>query len=657
MKWSKKAALAVAPPVDQWPEFDYSDLSKEDKEFIENRQNAVRMVLQRKTYREITAATGLHRNQISNITRICLSQAPDGRIFGFRGLWPFIRIQHNIRRTPLAPKRMHQHGGMSCMLQATLARFPDLENRLMAQILKDEKYQKVLENKIGGTTLHRIFTNELKALGVGDHEWPFSSTYKGKRTIAKFMRDIILENFSRAVHARSNKDAKAHLATGTSFSPLIPFSEPYDAIEIDAYHIDAFFSIAFVAPNGVEIEVPLERLWLIAAVERLSTAVLAYRIVYRTEVAASDVAGVIRDAICRRWTPMNLTISGLKYPPQGGFPSGVIPEANGALWTATLLDGALANLSNVIHDTLRKATGFVVNWGAPGHFERRPNVERTFKRISEDLFLRLPSTTGSNPTSGRAPAPDDTAVKRRIRAPDIEQLVDVVFAEHNGLPGSGNFYNTPLETLKHFLSGPSPRTMVRRLPLFGTSRARVLLQREICTVRGGVSSGRRPYVQYEHVHYTNPVLTMTGRLVGTEFTIYIDDEDLRTVRAFDHEGNDFGILVAKGKWSITKHSLATRKAIFQLVSKRILILTETQDPVHVYLKHLSDEMLKSKKAGLSIKRDVTNFARVSKETNAASVLFEGSESNQTEYQSNSPTGRPRLLLVPPSGRRYKVKNR
>ncbi|TCG02304.1 hypothetical protein BZM26_00050 [Paraburkholderia strydomiana] len=102
---------------------------------------------------------------------------------------------------------------------------------------------------------------------------------------------------------------------------------------------------------------------MLAVVERLTTAVLAYRVVYSSEVSASDVAALIRDAICKIWQPKVLTSPGIEYLPAGGLPSGVIPEARHAVWNVTLLDGALANLATRIHDDVRKSTGFVVIWG------------------------------------------------------------------------------------------------------------------------------------------------------------------------------------------------------------------------------------------------------------------------------------------------------
>jgi len=655
MKWSKSAARAEAPPLDEWPTFDYSTLSDEDREFLENRELAVRMLIEGAKYADISIVTGVSKKQATRMTKTCLSTASDGRIMGFRGVLPFTRMGRNIRRSEIKSKRRDQQGGMACAMQDTLARFPDLEKKLVAQIRKEKKAGLIPEFKIKGSHLHRLFLNELEKFDPTKSGWPFSTKYKGIKSVLVFMQDLLKKNFGDAVRARGGSDAKAHFATGSGISPMIPFSEPFDAVEIDAYHIDALFTVLFKTPIGTEVESVLERLWLIAAVERLSTAVLAYRVVYRTEVTAVDVAGVIRDAICKRWVPKELTLGSLSYPPGGGFPSGIIPEAEGAVWTATLLDGALVNLSNLIHDTIRKESGFIVNWGSPGHFERRPNIERTFKQITENIFLRLPSTTGSDPKSGRATDAADAAKRYRIRADDVDQLLDVAFAAHNGLPGQGNFYNSPLETLQQLLSGPSPRAMIRKLPLSGTTRARSLLRRTTCTVRGGINSGRRPYIQYENVHYTNAVLSLSGGLVGTELTIYIDDEDLRSIKAYTSNGYELGVLSAMRKWNLTKHSLATRQAIFQLVSRRILVLSQSEDPVQAYLRYLAEQVALSRKGGKGSAKDATNLTRVAKE--AGETIPSLATPHSTASIQAEPLGGARLRLVPPSGKRYKVNNR
>lgn len=475
------------------------------------------------------------------------------------------------------------------------------------------------------------------------------------------MKLVSERNPLRTVETRESNDARAHMATGGGFERLIPYAEPYDAVEIDAYHIDAFVTAVFGTPEGTEAEVVLSRLWILAIVERLSTAVLAYRLVFRSEVGAADVAALIRDAISGRWEPKQLSVRGLQYPKKGGFPSGVLPEAQGAVWSVTMLDGALANLAKLIHDTVRKTAGFVINWGPPGHFERRPNIERTFKKISTDLFHRLPSTTGSSPRSGRANDPVSSAQTHRIRATEIEELIDVVFAEHNGLPCERNSFNSPLETLGYFMSGPDPKTLVRKLPNAMASRASLIARRQTCTVRGGLDSGRKPYIQFENVRYSSSVLGEAVGLVGKKLIIHIDESDLRQVTAFLSSGAELGILKAAGKWSLTKHDLKTRKTIFQLITKRILALTESADPVHEYMKHISLTAPGAKKGAQLTPKQATEAVRVAHDANVAPILGKVTASQQklskSEVTPTPDSGKRRFLLPPPSEELFKTKNR
>ncbi|MFM0008502.1 hypothetical protein PQR57_47425 [Paraburkholderia dipogonis] len=628
-------------------------------EDILNRVMAIRLLMAGKTYREVTQATGICRSTVTELLKKCLSIADDGQIQGFRALTPYIHLSRNVRRSPLLPKRAQQKGGMSCVLQHVLASYPDLEGDLL-RTLDERRGDRSPQNfKIRGMTLVRLFYAKLKRLGVGKNEWPFTPDYRGERTIEKYMKGLLRgRSFTQAVRNAGGHEALAHLPTGTGHMPVIPYAEPFDAVEIDAYHIDAFLTVLFGTPEGTDIEIILDRLWLLAIVERMSTAVLAHKVVYSSEVSASDVASLIRDAICKVWQPKALKNRGFEYLPTGGLPSGVIPEARHAVWNVTLLDGALANLAKRIHDDVRKSTGFVVMWGAPGHFEHRPNVERTFRRIAQNVFHQFPSTTGSNPRSGRAKDPEAAAKKHRIHVEETEELVDVFFAEHNGTPGERNSFNSPLETLRYFICGENPKTMLRTLPHADNEKPRLALRTKRVPVRGSVRSGRRPYIQFENVHYTNPLLSDSHWLLGKEITIHIDDDDLRQVNAFLPSGAELGILVAAGKWGITKHDIKTRKAIFRLAYKRILVLSETIDPILAFI-----DLLANRGGGKTIgKKDATNAFRAAKEA-GVQPLIGRSESNISDAESEESLdeqiddGDPLSLLPPIPKDLFKVKNR
>jgi hypothetical protein len=502
--------------------------------------------------------------------------------------------------------------------------------------------------------LHRIFIALIKDKGVAKTEWPFTAKFRGKRSIERYMRDVLARNFATTVNTREEQAARAHLHVGTGHEAFLTYDEPYAAVEIDAYEIESHLTVAFKTPEGTETEVLLERLWLIAAVDRFSSAILAYDVVYRSEVNADDVLRVIRQAATGRWTQREFTIPGLKYPPEAGLPNGVIPAAHGAIWTSMLFDGALAHLSKTIHERARTALGCSINWGPVGHFERRPNVERTFNQIAKDLFKRLPSTTGSGPKNGRADDAEKKAIRHRIRADEVEQLLDVTIAQHNATPSEGVSFLSPLDVLRYFLEGPDQQFLARRLPAQSFNHARTFASREVATVRGGPRTGRRPYVQIDRVHYTSPVLANAGHLVGQPLTVEIDDEDLRQVTAYLPNGAELGVLKAQGKWGRTKHSRRTRSAINSLISKRVITLTEFDDPVQVYMRHIAQSSGPKKDKPLT-PRQATQLTQLAKEIGQPPRV----PSPKPAIQAPQAPARPsrRSLLPTESNFFTKVKNR
>ncbi|NTY39852.1 hypothetical protein [Burkholderia diffusa] len=662
VRWSKREALEGAPPLGEWPSielvgmFEQSNDRSRHGEMIANRVEAITMLVAGKTYREITKITGLHRPEVYRLFKRCLEIAHDGRIWGFRALLPYAHLQPNVRRSEIGPKRQEQQGGMSCALAQILERFPELEGALV-ESLKRKRRNKPADYRPTKVAMVRMFHDALRRRNVSEGDWPFLPKYKGERTIQRYMDSVLQNSFDDAVGQTGSEEAKAHAATGKGIVQTIPYSEPFDAVEIDAYHIDAFLCVEFETLDLTITEVPVERLWLLAVVERKTTAVLAYSIVYASEVRAEDVAALIRAAIVDVWKPKVLTVP-LTYADGSGLPSGVIPEAAHAVWSITMLDGALANLATKIHDVVRKKAAFLINWGAPGHFEHRPNVEMTFRKISRDVFHRLPSTTGSGPKKGRAPDAEEAAERFKIRADEAEQLVDIYFAEHNATPGERNYFNSPLEMLRQYLCGDAPRCMPRTLPPHIGGGFRLTFRELSVTVRGSVRSGRRPYVQFEHVRYTSPLLSDSPWLLGKKLVIWVDDNDLRQVRAFLSGGQEYGILVAQAKWGVTKHNLTTRKAIFRLVYKRILMLSQTGDPIQCYLDYLASKSEKKGKRKGPAPKEATEQARVANDAGVKPRLgkAEGERQRSLHIETISKVPAESVMCPLPEGF-FTIKNR
>ncbi len=608
---TRQSVIKDAVPVELWPQV--LDIEFDDRQRAQFRAQAeaMRLYFSWVPVAEIEKRTGVNQTLLPKLAKRCLEPAADGRIQGFRACIPFARTNPYRRVSELPHSPPSERGGLAGALGALLERFPNIEEDLLRYIKHDSKHLAIPENKLRPIDLHRIFLRCLEDKGVTKNEWPFTTKYRGLRSIQEFMKTALERNFSHAVQTRGSGAARAHLAVGKGINSLLDFDEPYEAVEIDTYKFEAHVTVAFQTPEGLETDVRLDRLNLIAVVDRFSTAVLAYTVVYRTEINADDVLRVIRQAASGTWVPMELTIPGLRYPDGGGLPSGVVNGAQGALWSATMFDGALAHLSSAVHARARAALGFALNWGPVAHFERRPNVEKTFWKIGNSLFKRLPSTTGANPQNGRADEAERKAVELRIRAADIEQLLDVTFAQHNTTPTEGISFLTPLEAIRYFIDRPE-RFECRMRPGNRAVEAG-FSQYEPAIVRGSQRDGRRPYIQIDRVHYTNEVLASAAHLIGHRVLVEIDEEDMRQVKVYLANGAELGVLKAHGKWSVTKHSRRTRKTINSLLTKRLVTVSAFDDPVQVFLKHLATQN-KGGKAKAPKPKQVSEIVRVKKES-------------------------------------------
>lgn len=602
--------LKDVPPLDTWPSVSPELLDSKARVIYQNRERAVRMYLEGELLIEIQKVTGVRLNHIKSLASKCLLPESDGVIKGFRALIPFAMLKPYTRQSPTKRKLAEDHGGMSGLLRKTLNQYPEIENQLCALILKKKtKNLKIHEARISGKSLHLAFLDALKKAGVTESEWPFNTQYLGRRSLYKFMNEVLDKSFGRAVQAREESAAKAHSFVGSGQKSLIHFSQPYECMQLDAYSINAFFSVDFETPEGYTTEVRLERIWLIAMICPVSNAIVSYSIVYRSQVSADDVVGVIRNAVNGQRLP-ELQIINKAYPENAGLPADVFQQCRGVGWGCLFLDGALAHLAEAVHDRARKAVGFSINWGPVGHFERRSKIERFFSSVSRDVFMRYPSSTGSNPQKGRVKNAEQVAVQYKLRAEEAEEVFALFVATYNATPASGNFFNSPLGVIQQFLD--SDNFILRKLPPRQPGKTFIPLQ-VICTVRGGREHGRRPYITYLTARYTNKAMSHAGALVGQKIMLEIDTEDMTHCHAFLMDGSSLGILEAQGCWGWTKHSLRTRKIIIRLVHKGQLFLSTTSDPILAYMDFKSTVTKKKSKNNIISPKDATEATRVAKE--------------------------------------------
>lgn len=640
----------VNDPIDSWPRIDADTLAPDDKEKYTQRCMAVQMLMEGRPLDEIQAKCNIKASNIYYYLNRCKELGDDGQILGFRALLPRRHLALYTRVKDESPKLPEAQGGCSGLFSALLNRFPEIEQELQTRIKKEQSRSIIHEHMIRPKTLHKIFISLLKEKGLTDSEWPFNTKWQGRTTIFKYMRTMSLRDAASFATRRGVDEAKSNVHLGKKSKSLIKCDLPYEIFEADAHRIDCHATVSFANPNGTKSKILIKRMWIIALLCRSSSAIISYRVVYRSEVGADDVVALLRDAVNPEHIRPKPVIEGLIYPSKGGLPKEVISECKGALWSAIMFDGALAHLAIKVRERARKELGFSINWGSPGVPARRSRVEHFFNIVSKELFQRLISTTGSSPSKGRAKDGAELAVEYDITADEIEHLLSVSVATHNATPTEALFNISPLEFIKQKIEQAGGAFLFRYIPTSKHSEGRELFcDEKLVTVRGNIKKGRMPYVQFQGVRYTSSILRDLAELIGKKIKITINEADLRQVRAFTSNGYPLDILFATGKWSYTKHDLRTRKAIRSLLSARTIFINSQQDPIQVYLSYLSTKTTKGKRKATISPSQATEAKRVAVEADSSLMLVEEEkleESLQESFHSLESSDQKNILNKP-----------
>jgi putative transposase len=578
-----------------WSEVLVENISEKNQATFWKRKKAVDLYFDGElSLKEIEEKTGIKKQQLEPLIKKCLEFDSVGVIYGYRALIPYFRTKNYTR---VADYNGFDENGESLQLSgaftALLDKYPEIEEMVKTYFLNKKK-KEIKEPVIKVKYLHRKFISLCKSLGLDPEkgDYPFNSYDLGRRAFYRYIKELEKEYASEAIN-RYGEDAKTqYFNTGVGDKDNI-IIRPFQRVEFDAHKIDAIFVVEFETPEGDTFVEVLHRIWLLAIVDVATRNILAYDLCFNREISAQHVLRCVRKAIIP-WSPMEFTITGLKYPNYGGFPSEVIPETKYAVWDEIAFDNARANLANKVKEKLKRTIGCVVNTGPVGTPQRRPIIEVLFHILEENYFHRFPNTTGNNPNDPRRKNPEKEAKQYVITVEELKQVVEVAIYGRNGTEQHGTNQLTPLEVMKQ-------RILTRRMSpriLEEEYRDDINLLSYVTevSVSGNFQTGVRPYIYFMGVVYRSELLSNSWHLVKQKLKITVNTEDLRFFKAFLPNGAEMGLLKATGKWGLRKHSLQIRKQINRLISQKLIRLTHEDDPVEVLFDYLKEKSKNNKTA-------------------------------------------------------------
>ncbi|MEK3934442.1 hypothetical protein MKY41_03910 [Sporosarcina sp. FSL W7-1349] len=577
--------------ISNWPQVISENLEDGDRTTFLARKLAVDLLMTTKTkISTIEQKSGLHRSEIYRFTRRCLEKDEFDQIKGYRALIPYKRVKdYNRSEFPLSTEE--ESNNFSGAFNLLLETYPSLRELIIDSYLnrKRNKY-KIHDPIISIKNLHKKFIDECRLLGIKMSDYPFNTKTLAKKSLERYVKALSKTHFVEV--AKRNGEQAAMIAKNTGIgnknNPMI--IRPLERVEFDGHRIDTSIAIIFNTPEGDEVVEVMNRIWILSIVDVATRAILGYHLCLNKEYSSHDVLMCIRNAIFP-WEKKSLTIEGLNYSESANFPSNLIPEACFGLWDEFCYDNAKANLAKIVKEKLVDLIGCSINMGPVAVPVQRPIIERFFRTLEQNGFHRLPSTTGSHPQDPKRKNAEENAIKYRITAEHLEELTDVLIAEYNASPHEGNNNLSPLEVFE--------QRVVRGMTILQLSEEKrnetVFFSLKVTRrVNGSEKEGRRPYVFYEGVRYTNEVLSRSPQLINKTLELIINTDDLRVIKAFLTDGSELGNLSAFGKWGITPHDLRTRKAINKLKSNSLIHFTQLEDPIQVYQNYLEKEAQKNK---------------------------------------------------------------
>lgn len=516
--------------------------------------------------REVARRVGLSAPEVTRLVHSALRSHPDGEIYGQRALVPY-KHEGDYERAAVT------ESGTAGLFTQLLSRFPDVRAEIVQAYCKQGKRLK---------DIHRQMLQSLALRGVGTSQYPFNTERRGLVALGEFCRGLAGRYFQAIAEIRHGHPAGRRAKSPQVGTFVRDILRPYSRVEVDAHRLDAIFVLRMTGADGVERKVTLRRLLIVVLLDVASRAVLGHVLSLNHTESRLDVLAAIERALSDA-PPLPITEPGLACRADSGLPVHILPNCTFRAIDEFAFDNSRTACSRSLQETLIHHLQARINLGESDKPEGRAFVESFFKKLTENGCQRLPSSTGGSPDSPKRRHPEVKAHRYELTLEAAEQILEVIVREYNNTP-HGSLSGTPLDYIRAW---DASGRLSRRLPLEARGLDFLYEQKLVLTVRGGVASGTRPYVQYKGARYRNTQLAHHGKLVGSKIIGILDRRNIAVIRAFLDSGEPLGVLTAQGRWGLSPHSLKTRQAILMLERSGELA-SIAADPIESYLAKLTE---------------------------------------------------------------------
>lgn len=584
----------------QWATASTSEYDPEEQRRFALLTSAIKDYIDGQPFDSSLQENGIFRQTLLRCFNRCITPDRNGRLFGWRGLLPGIRVRAPERRKPLIPSGRNKRGGLTGALTLFFKQHPDIAVGFEKYLLANAKRIHGHEARLREKSAHTKFVELCEKGGVQACEWPLCTRRQGRESIRKYVVRFLETRYDDIVGTQFGDRAKARSNTGTGYESRLVACRPFDIVEVDEHKCGFIGSIGIPTPEGTRW-LPIERVTIILIVDRWLSLILGYKAVFRREANADDVLDALNSAI-GNGAPRS-HCEGYEAESAIGLPSELGEPFTWCGFNQVLFDNALIHIATEVSERARDIIGCDFNFGPVRRFERRATVENIFGGLERLGFRRLQSTVGTSPQDPIRQKPEQAAMVTKLTAKQVLDLIESVISDHNCKQSKSNFGSNPLTRLEaawRDLDGAGVIFPV--LPPLAPGSAGLDVSVVMLTIRGSKEKGRRPYFTFEGEAYTGVEMARNWTLLEKQAIGHVRRNSIREIVILSPSGALIDTAKVMGRWRHTEHSRETRRHINALIQDGYLKVGYSECPVHRFLQSIKESAHREKAGALPVSR-------------------------------------------------------
>lgn len=615
-----------------WEPVDTSQWPDHERKRFESLSSGIVLYLETGKLRAAARSAKCSRSQLLAQLDRCVALRDNGELLGWAGLIDGLRIAGYHRKKAFPEGEGAATRGASGAFQRLLNDHPEKRATLDKAIDEGVGDRRARTSRTSSLSLYVLFLKLFAEIPV--HQYPHNSGDRCRRSVERYAKHR-RETESSTTQAWHGSNAVKSERLGTGETSFRFDDQPFDVAGIDEQEMHVVGTVRLPGPAGPQ-RVPIKRMKIVFYVDYESRAALGYSLAIRTQFQAAHVEQAITFAT-KPWKPRELRIEGLRYKEGAGFPVGCI-DGLVACRPATLrMDNPPQHYARRITQAVKRALGCQISFSPIATWSANAITERVIGMFTQRGMQRMPFATGQGPRDPLRRDAVKVAVDLGVDVEDLIDIADVELANYNGEPQAGLGGRSPLQALRDRIALQPPVMLLRPPAPPSVTTPPLGITVESRPIRGQQRPGKhvQPYIQIDKVRYSGPALKNRYDLLGKTGVVHIDEQRMRTVRAFLPNGESLGELTTLDRgWRRTEHTRDMRKAINALVAEGRLP-KDSYDLVREYLSYL----VKKTRAEA---RERPGRVSVS-----ATKLAESSVASNVSIASLGSAGRPSLPPRPP----------